>query len=99
MKKELKQRSDELNSPIESIYFGGGSPSLLNSGAIENTIGLIHSLVEVTSNVEVTLEVNPDDVSSEYLEALKTAGVCSKKTGAFEGNIDITPFEFFRIPF
>ena len=52
MKKELKQRSDELNSPIESIYFGGGSPSLLNSGAIENTIGLIHSLVEVTSNVK-----------------------------------------------
>ena len=75
MKKELKQRSDELNSPIESIYFGGGSPSLLNSGAIENTIGLIHSLVEVTSNVEVTLEVNPDDVSSEYLKGLKTAGV------------------------
>ena len=75
MKKELKQRSDELNSPIESIYFGGGSPSLLNSGAIENTIGLIHSLVEVTSNVEVTLEVNPDDVSSEYLKALKAAGV------------------------
>ena len=75
MKKELKQRSDELNSPIESIYFGGGSPSLLNSGAIENTIGLIHSLVEVTSNVEVTLEVNPDDVSSKYLKALKAAGV------------------------
>ena len=75
MKKELKQRSDELNTAIESIYFGGGSPSLLNSGAIENTIGLIHSLVEVTSNVEVTLEVNPDDVSSEYLKALKAAGV------------------------
>ena len=75
MKKELKQRSDELNLAIESIYFGGGSPSLLNSGAIENTIGLIHSLVEVTSNVEVTLEVNPDDVSSEYLKGLKTAGV------------------------
>ena len=52
MKKELKQRSDELNSPIESIYFCCGSPSLLNSGAIENTIGLINSLVEVTSNVE-----------------------------------------------
>ena len=75
MKKELKLRSDEFDTVIDSIYFGGGSPSLLNSEAIGNMIDLIHELAEVTPSLEVTLEVNPDDMNSEYLKALKAAGV------------------------
>ncbi len=75
LKNELIQRADELQSPIESVYFGGGSPSLLNAEEIQNIMDRIRNLVDVNPVLEVTLEVNPDDVSAAYLKGLKAAGV------------------------
>jgi oxygen-independent coproporphyrinogen-3 oxidase len=75
LKNELIQRADELQSPIESVYFGGGSPSLLNAEEIQNIMDRIRNLVDVSPVLEVTLEVNPDDVSAAYLKGLKAAGV------------------------
>ena len=75
MKKELVLRSKEISEPIESIYFGGGSPSLLNPKAIEDLIKLIKLHFKLENHLEVTLEVNPDDVTADYLSGLKKAGI------------------------
>ena len=75
MKKELVLRSKEISEPIESIYFGGGSPSLLNPKAIEDLIQLIKLHFKLEDHLEVTLEVNPDDVTADYLSGLKKAGI------------------------
>ena len=75
MKKELVLRSKEISEPIESIYFGGGSPSLLSPKAIEDLIKLIKLHFKLEDHLEVTLEVNPDDVTADYLSGLKKAGI------------------------
>ena len=81
MKKELVLRSKEISEPIESIYFGGGSPSLLNPKAIEDLIKLIKLHFKLENHLEVTLEVNPDDVTADYLSGLKKAGISRLSLG------------------
>ena len=81
MKKELVLRSKEISEPIESIYFGGGSPSLLNPKAIEDLIQLIKLHFKLEDHLEVTLEVNPDDVTADYLSGLKKAGISRLSLG------------------
>lgn len=75
MKKETILRSKEIDLPIESIYFGGGSPSLLNPKLIDELIELIKLNFKLEDKTEVTLEVNPDDVASDYLIDLRKAGI------------------------
>ena len=75
IKNELHLRSKELIGPIESIYFGGGSPSLISPKNIYDLIDLIKNKFKIKQNIEVTLEVNPDDISEEYLLRLKNAGI------------------------
>ena len=75
MNKELLLRKDEMKAPIESVYFGGGSPSLISPKKIEKLLDYIHDNFIINSPLEVTLEVNPDDVSLQYLDALKKAGI------------------------
>ena len=75
IKEELKIRRKELTNPIESIYFGGGSPSLLKPYQLNDFIKFVIKQFEVDSKVEITLEVNPDDVDKNYLLEIKSAGV------------------------
>ena len=75
IKNELHLRSKELIDPIESIYFGGGSPSLISPKNIYDLIDLIKNKFKIKQNIEVTLEVNPDDITEEYLLRLKNAGI------------------------
>ena len=56
---------------IESIYFGGGTPSLLDAGELEQIFEKIHQLHRVVPDAEITLEANPDDLSKEKLRDLK----------------------------
>jgi len=67
MKKEMEMRRDELDSPVKTIYLGGGTPSLLHPEEIEELISRIKSLFSVESDAEITLEVNPDDLDKERL--------------------------------
>ena len=65
--KEIKQRRGEALNPLDSIYFGGGTPSLLT---VEETTLLLKTIKEnyqSNENIEVTLEVNPEDISKEKL--------------------------------
>ncbi len=75
-KKNTRYTSDK----VKTIYFGGGTPSLLSPKQIEQILEAINQVFE-RSLEEVTLEMNPDDVSKEYLEGLRSAGVTRASMG------------------
>lgn len=76
IQKELVARKDVLkNQPIETIYFGGGTPSLLTVADIEKLIQTVHSEFTCAENVECTLEANPDDITFQQVAAWKSAGI------------------------
>jgi oxygen-independent coproporphyrinogen-3 oxidase len=58
-------------APLETIYFGGGTPSLLSAGEVNQLTDKILSTFPVEALKEVTLEANPDDLSPVYLKALR----------------------------
>lgn len=60
--KELILRKDEINGIIETIYFGGGTPSLLSSEELQQIFDTIYKNYTVSENPEITLEANPDDL-------------------------------------
>ena len=69
---ELKLRQHYLEGePIKTIYFGGGTPSLLQANDFEQIFNAINSLYDLSSCEEITLEANPDDISSSYLNELR----------------------------
>lgn len=61
--------------PLETIYFGGGTPSLLTPNELQLLLNAISACFEVSSVREITLECNPDDCSEERLLAWKNLGV------------------------
>lgn len=61
--------------PIETIYFGGGTPSLLEAVEMEAILQAIYQQHTISENAEITLEANPDDLNDEKLRAWKAAGV------------------------
>lgn len=60
---------------ISSIYFGGGTPSLLDASEIQDLLLPIYEKFDVDMDAEITLEANPDDINPEKLEAWLDAGV------------------------
>ena len=87
LKQEIVQRKDYLSpSPIccvanatpkaiNTIYFGGGTPSLLGTNEIGDLLHLINTTYSVANEHEITLEANPDTLSLEYLEDLRNLGI------------------------
>ena len=61
--------------PINTIYFGGGTPSLLSIKEISELLQLIKETYPVDENAEITLEANPDTLSLDYLKGLRQLGV------------------------
>jgi oxygen-independent coproporphyrinogen-3 oxidase len=60
---------------IETIYFGGGTPSLCTRDEVQSIIEKIHSVFKVLSGAEITLEANPDDITVEKLQDWKETGI------------------------
>ncbi len=73
--KEIELRAEQWPDALDSIYFGGGSPSLLSPASVEKLINAVTKNFKLGESVEITIEVNPDDVSFEYLEAMSTIGI------------------------
>ncbi len=66
--KELELRKDEFeNQVVETIYFGGGTPSLLRIDELQFLIDAVYKHYEVSENPEITLEANPDDLTNQQL--------------------------------
>jgi oxygen-independent coproporphyrinogen-3 oxidase len=79
--KEAELRKNYLSENIETIYFGGGTPSLMSSFELEGLIRNLHKLFVVAKNAEITLEANPDDITEERLIEWKTAGITRLSIG------------------
>lgn len=74
--KELELRKQELqHEEIETIYFGGGTPSLLSIEELQLLIDTIYQNYVVIANPEITLEANPDDLSEEKIIELSKTSV------------------------
>lgn len=76
LKEEMVTRKRYLKSEtVNTIYFGGGTPSLLTIGEIDDLLQLINTHYPLAENPEITLEANPDTLSLDYLQALHKMGV------------------------
>jgi len=74
--KELSQRSDFLGGAIlPSIYFGGGTPSLLRPGQLEIMLDGIRKRFTIAEDVEITLEANPEDLNPQNCQAWLNMGI------------------------
>lgn len=73
---EIELRKEYLTDKnIETIYFGGGTPSLLSDKETFLILEKIYKIFRVNNNAEITLECNPDDLSAEKLKELKRAEI------------------------
>lgn len=73
---EVEFQKDYLQGEeIDTIYFGGGTPSLLPSKSVGSILKKITSFYKVNPNAEITLEANPEDLSIEKLSELKSIGI------------------------
>lgn len=76
LEKEIILRKNYLlNEDVETIYFGGGTPSLIETSFINRLMKVIRKEYNVSTDAEVTVEANPDDLTIEKCEQLYSAGV------------------------
>ena len=76
MKKEIFLRKDELqNKSLQSLYFGGGTPSVLSADEIKSLIDEVLKYFSFEKDIEITLEANPDDLDKNFLKGLSDSVV------------------------
>lgn len=95
--KELVLRKDELEGVVETIYFGGGTPSLLSKEELSQIFDTIYANFSVSENPEITLEANPDDLVSvrdetEIQTELKSPFEAFKEVGINRLSIGVQSF-------
>ena len=74
--REIESRKGYLeNQKVRTIYFGGGTPSILKEDEIQAILSKVYKVFDVVQVAEITLEANPDDINSENLKVWKKAGV------------------------
>lgn len=72
---EIKFRLKNSDQKIKTIYIGGGTPSLLNIQQLLKIQNTIESVCNLESDLEFTIEVNPDDIDEDYLDKLKKSKI------------------------
>ena len=88
--KEAMLQRNYINETIDTIYFGGGTPSLLSGENLKAILDKVQELFSINANSEITLEANPDDINEEKLAAWKTIGINRLSIGVqsfFEGDL------------
>jgi oxygen-independent coproporphyrinogen-3 oxidase len=75
--KEIKLRKNYLSedSVVSTIYYGGGTPSVLNIKQIRKVIKALYSDFSIDKDAEISFEINPDDVDKSYLRDLRREGI------------------------
>ena len=72
---EFLDRVEELQTEVETIYFGGGTPSLLLPEELKQLMDTLHSRIDFNDVKEITLEANPDDITPSNLESWRAMGI------------------------
>ncbi|HRG26434.1 MAG TPA: radical SAM family heme chaperone HemW [Chitinophagales bacterium] len=80
-KELIDQKSYLKDKTIQSIYFGGGTPSVLSQEELAAIMEIIYTTYPVDANAEITLEANPDDINTTYLQQLKSVGINRMSVG------------------
>lgn len=76
LKAETKVRKNYLQKEtVETIYFGGGTPSVLTEKEINDILGFLATEFTISENAEITFEANPDDLTDAYLFGIQQAGI------------------------
>lgn len=73
--REIELQKDYLKEPIQTIYFGGGTPSLLSQTQLSTIIKALYANFDIAPEIECTLEANPDDINKDLLAAWKALGI------------------------
>ncbi len=72
---EISNRRDYLTEEIGTIYFGGGTPSLLETEQLEHLLAVVYATFNVSKHAEITLEANPEDLSKVKSKELYDLGI------------------------
>lgn len=75
VKKEIVLQKHYLQGTVNTIYFGGGTPSILPSADIYSILNTLRESFTIAGDAEITLEANPDDINPTQLQEWKTAGI------------------------
>ena len=78
---EIALRKNYLAEHIETIYLGGGTPSIIPPAAIHHLLEIVQFHFTVSASAEITLEANPDDISADQVAAWKKAGINRMSVG------------------
>ncbi len=91
IREELRLRSDFFASAVvvDTIYFGGGTPSILEETELMDILNDINKYFKVSKDAEITLEANPDDLNSQKLSDFKRAGINRLSIGIQSFNNDV----------
>ena len=73
--REIQIKGANFTNKITSLYFGGGTPSLLEIDQLAKIMEQIHDHFDLESDIEISLEANPEDISRSYLSGLKSLGI------------------------
>lgn len=73
--KEISERTCDIEKKIQSIYFGGGTPSILTSDELFQIMATLRSHFDLSDVKEITLEANPDDINSSNLSTWNKSGI------------------------
>jgi len=73
--KEIEIQKDYLNEKVETLYFGGGTPSLLSAEQVDQILNTIHKYYSIKADFEFTLEANPDDIDFTKTKMWATKGI------------------------
>ena len=73
--KEIALSTIYHDKSIETIYFGGGTPSLLHAESLNTILNALHQKFHIARDAEITLEANPDDISEQLLASWKNMGI------------------------
>ena len=91
--KELEMQKNYLKGEeIGTVYFGGGTPSMLDKPELERILYTVRSNFKLADEAEITLEANPDDLTKEKLDQLKSIGVNRLSIGIQSFKNDILTF-------
>jgi oxygen-independent coproporphyrinogen-3 oxidase len=77
-----KTLEDELPQAVDTVYFGGGTPSMLSPSQIEEVLSAIHRRFEIDLSAEITIEINPGSVTQSTLNEFRRLGINRASFGA-----------------